>query len=77
MPCETWGFDGDAIEAAAFAWLAFRRVAALSGNQPVVTGAKGERVLGACRAELLVLQRRGTTALLASIPSEKKHLQRK
>jgi len=47
MPCETWGFDGDAIEAAAFAWLAFRRVAALTGNLPAVTGAKGERVLGA------------------------------
>ncbi len=47
MPCEAWGFDGDAIEAAAFAWLAYRRVAALTGNQPAVTGALGERVLGA------------------------------
>ena len=47
MPCEAWGFDGDAIEAAAFAWLAYRRVAALKGNQPDVTGAMGERVLGA------------------------------
>ena len=47
MPAEAWGFDGDAIEAAAFAWLAYRRMANLSGNDPRVTGALGARVLGA------------------------------
>ena len=46
-PSEHWGVDGDAIEAAAFAWLAHRRLASLPGNVPRVTGAKGERVLGA------------------------------
>jgi anhydro-N-acetylmuramic acid kinase len=46
-PSEHWGVDGDAIEAAAFAWLAHRRLAGLPGNVPRVTGAKGERVLGA------------------------------
>ena len=40
-------FDGDGMEAAAFAWLAARRLANLSGNAPVVTGAAGSRVLGA------------------------------
>ena len=47
MPSEAWGFDGDAIEAAAFAWLAYRRLANLSGNNPLVTGALGTRILGA------------------------------
>ena len=41
------GFDGDAVEAAAFAWLAHRRLAGLPGNVPAVTGARGPRVLGA------------------------------
>ena len=41
------GFDGDAVEAAAFAWLAHRRLAGLPGNAPAVTGARGSRVLGA------------------------------
>lgn len=46
-PSEHWGVDGDAIEAAAFAWLAHRRLEHLPGNVPAVTGAAGERVLGA------------------------------
>ena len=46
-PSEYWGIDGDAIEAAAFAWLAHRRLARLPGNVPRVTGASSERVLGA------------------------------
>jgi anhydro-N-acetylmuramic acid kinase len=46
-PSENWGVDGDAIEAAAFAWLAHRRLEGLPGNVPQVTGAMGERVLGA------------------------------
>ncbi len=44
---EDHGYDGDMIEAAAFAWLAQRRLAGLSGNAGSVTGASGERVLGA------------------------------
>ncbi|OXH81487.1 hypothetical protein CA830_40510, partial [Burkholderia multivorans] len=34
-------------EALAFAWLAYRFVAREPGNLPAVTGAAGERVLGA------------------------------
>ena len=41
------GVDGDALEAAAFAWLAHRRLEGLPGNAPAVTGARGPRVLGA------------------------------
>lgn len=41
------GFDGDAVEAAAFAWLAHRHLAGLPGNVPTATGARGPRVLGA------------------------------
>jgi len=39
--------DGDAVEAAAFAWFAHRTIARLPGNAPAVTGARGPRVLGA------------------------------
>ena len=41
------GVDGDAVEAAAFAWLAHRFVERRPGNAPAVTGAAGPRVLGA------------------------------
>lgn len=41
------GFDGDALEAAAFAWLAHRALAGLPGNAPPITGASGPRILGA------------------------------
>ena len=44
---EDHGFDGDAIEAAAFAWLAWCRLHGEAGNADAVTGAKGLRVLGA------------------------------
>lgn len=44
---EHWNVDGDAIEAAAFAWLAYRRLSGLPGNLSAATGASGERVLGA------------------------------
>lgn len=47
MQTESLGFDGDAIEAAAFAWLAHRFLEGLPGNSPAVTGAAGPRVLGA------------------------------
>ncbi len=43
---EDHGFDGDAIEAAAFAWLAARCLTRETGNADVVTGASGLRVLG-------------------------------
>ncbi len=46
VTAEVLGADGDAIEAAAFAWLAYRRISALPGNAPAVTGAQGERILG-------------------------------
>lgn len=44
---EYWNVDGDAIEASAFAWLAYRRSYNLTGNLSAATGAEGERVLGA------------------------------
>lgn len=42
----TLGIDPQWVEAAAFAWLARRRLQGLPGNVPAVTGARGERVLG-------------------------------
>ena len=45
-PSEVHGVDGDALEAAAFAWLAYRRINKLPANLPSVTGAEEERVLG-------------------------------
>ena len=41
------GIDGDALEAAAFAWFAHRTLEKLPSNVPAVTGAHGSRVLGA------------------------------
>jgi len=41
------GIAAEAVEAAAFAWLAARTLAREPGNLPRVTGACGERVLGA------------------------------
>jgi anhydro-N-acetylmuramic acid kinase len=35
------------VEAAAFAWLAWRTVSRLPGSLASVTGARGDRVLGA------------------------------
>ena len=43
---EALGIDGDAIEAAAFAYLAWQFIERLPGNHPDVTGADGLRVLG-------------------------------
>ncbi|UYG07976.1 anhydro-N-acetylmuramic acid kinase [Halomonas sp. M4R1S46] len=40
------GWPADWLEAAAFAWLAWRRLEGLPGNLPSVTGATGPRVLG-------------------------------
>ncbi len=47
LSADDLGVDGDAIEAAAFAWFAHRTLHRLPGNVPAVTGASGERVLGA------------------------------
>ena len=41
------GIAPDWVEAATFAWLALRTLAGQAGNAPAVTGAAGERVLGA------------------------------
>jgi anhydro-N-acetylmuramic acid kinase len=41
------GIPAESVEAAAFAWLAQRTLAAEPGNLPGVTGARGSRVLGA------------------------------
>ncbi|MGM0694643.1 MAG: anhydro-N-acetylmuramic acid kinase [Pseudomonadota bacterium] len=45
-PGEDWGWPAEWLEAGAFAWLAWRRLAELPGNLPTVTGAAGPRVLG-------------------------------
>ncbi|MGA6580732.1 anhydro-N-acetylmuramic acid kinase, partial [Providencia sp. NPDC089923] len=46
-PSDKFGLSGDDMEALAFAWLAARTVAGLSGNLASVTGASEETVLGA------------------------------
>ncbi|GGX85503.1 anhydro-N-acetylmuramic acid kinase [Litchfieldella qijiaojingensis] len=46
VPSDDWGWPADWLEAGAFAWLAYRRLAGLSGNLSSVTGASGLRVLG-------------------------------
>jgi anhydro-N-acetylmuramic acid kinase len=43
---EDHGYDGDGIEAAAFAWLAQRRLDMTTGSAGSVTGADGDRILG-------------------------------
>lgn len=44
---DSLGIAAEAVEAAAFAWLASRTLAREPGNLPRVTGARGPRVLGA------------------------------
>lgn len=46
-PSNKYGLSGDDMEAMAFAWLAARTIANLSGNIASVTGARCETVLGA------------------------------
>lgn len=41
-----YGLDGDYVEAAAFAWLAYRRIQNLPSNEPYVTGANCTVSLG-------------------------------
>ncbi len=43
---QTLGLDPQWVEATAFAWLARQTMAALPGNLPKVTGARGKRILG-------------------------------
>ena len=45
---DTLGIGIDWVEAAAFAWLAYRTVNGLVGNVPAVTGASDQAILGAC-----------------------------
>ena len=40
------GIAPEWVEAAAFAWLAHQTLEEMAGNAPVVTGARGERILG-------------------------------
>jgi anhydro-N-acetylmuramic acid kinase len=47
LTTEALGVPPHQVEPLAFAWLAMRHVARESGNLPAVTGAAGERVLGA------------------------------
>lgn len=44
---DSLGINADWVEAAAFAWLARQAMHHSPGNLPAVTGAKGERILGA------------------------------
>ena len=45
-PTDRLGIDPDYMEATAFAWLAKQCLAGQAGNEPKVTGARGDRVLG-------------------------------
>jgi anhydro-N-acetylmuramic acid kinase len=45
-PTSKLGVDPDFMEATAFAWLAKQCLDGKPGNDPAVTGARGERVLG-------------------------------
>ena len=44
---EAAGLPPMQVEAAAFAWLAARAMTGQTGNLPVITGARGARLLGA------------------------------
>ena len=46
-PTESFGYGGDWIEAAAFAWLAHRTMTGQVGSDQAITGARASRVLGA------------------------------
>lgn len=46
-PTDELGIGVDWVEACAFAWLAYQSIERMPGNLPAVTGAAGERVLGA------------------------------
>ena len=44
--CDELGVDGDGLEAAAFAWFASRTLDGLPSNEPSVTGASRQQLLG-------------------------------
>ncbi len=46
VACDELGVDGDGLEAAAFAYLAYLFIERRHGNLPSVTGARGARILG-------------------------------
>lgn len=46
-PTDALGVDADWVEALAFAWLARQTLSGKPGNLPQVTGARGQRILGA------------------------------
>lgn len=50
QPSDALGLAANAVEAAAFAWLAKQTLYGLPGNLPAVTGARGPRILGAVYA---------------------------
>jgi anhydro-N-acetylmuramic acid kinase len=47
QPTDDLGVPANQVEALAFAWLARRLLRGEPGNLPAVTGARGERLLGA------------------------------
>ena len=47
VSCAEYGLKPEQVEAAAFAWLAKKRLVDEPGNAPAATGAKGYRILGA------------------------------
>lgn len=47
VSCREYGLEPEQVEAAAFAWLAKKRLVDEPANSPAVTGAKGYRILGA------------------------------
>lgn len=47
FPTDLMGVPAQQVEALAFAWLAARHVQGRTANLPAVTGARGERILGA------------------------------
>lgn len=47
QPTDDFGVPANQVEALAFAWLARRLLRGEAGNLPAVTGARGERMLGA------------------------------
>ena len=47
QPTDDFGVPANQVEALAFAWLARRLLRGEPGNLPAVTGARGERLLGA------------------------------
>jgi anhydro-N-acetylmuramic acid kinase len=47
-PTDTFGIGTQDVEALAFAWLAWAHQQSIAVSRPAVTGARGNRILGAC-----------------------------